>query len=301
MRSSIPLEGILVALVTPLTSDGSQIDEDLLHAHIDRLARAGVHGIVAAGSTGEFTTLTLSERKRLAELCVEYSAGRISVTIGTGSNSTAEAVELTKHAHDIGADAVMVVPPFYEPMTPAELHRYLKAVAESADIPIVYYNIPGASGVNLTPAELAELAQVAGIKYLKDTSGDAVALGALLEAHKATVTAFNGWDTLSFFGLASGAKGAVWGAVNFIPELAMDLWNTVSVRGDLKGGRDLWSRIWPICAFLEAHNYVASVKTALDLVGHTAGPTRQPILTLPDADRAELKSLLDAAGVSTIA
>jgi 4-hydroxy-tetrahydrodipicolinate synthase len=291
------LTGILVALVTPFTPDGAEIDADTLHRHIDRLVDAGVHGLVSGGSTGEFTALTLAERKQLTEICVKAADGRVPVIAGTGALSTAEAVELSVHAAEAGAAALMVVPPFYDAPDLAQLRDYLKAVHDASRLPIVYYNIPSASGVNLTAEQIAGLGDIAGVDYLKDTSGDAVALSELLLAHSDRITAFNGWDTLTFIGLASGATGSVWGATNVIPELSMRLWDAVAVRGDLVEGRRLWEKIWPICNFLEAHNYAAAVKTGMELTGYPAGPVREPFRLLDDTARAEFTRLLGAAGV----
>lgn len=127
----------------------------------------------------------------------------------------------------------------------AEIHSISK-------LPIMYYNIPSASGLTLSPVELAALSEV-GVKYLKDTSGNAPALTELLFGLQHQITTFNGWDTLTFYGLAAGAKGSVWGTSNLIPELSVRLWEAVSVRGDLKEGRELWGKIWPICRFLERY------------------------------------------------
>jgi dihydrodipicolinate synthase/N-acetylneuraminate lyase len=121
---------------------------------------------------------------------------------------------------------------------------------------------------------------------------------ALLSAHAEEVTALNGWDTLTFFGLASGAKGTVWGATNVIPELSMQLWDAVAVRGDLEEGPELWAKIWPICSFLESCNYAAAVKTRLELIGHPAGPARAPFSLLGDDARARFSELLRAAGAA---
>lgn len=290
------LNGIMVALVTPFASDASEIDTDALSRHINRLIDAGVHGLVPGGSTGEFTALTLAERKQLTEICVKASDGRVPVIAGTGALSTADAVELSAHAAEVGAAALMVVPPFYDAPDLAQLRAYLEAVHDASKLPIVYYNIPGATGVSLTAEQIAQLGDIDGVDYLKDTSGDAVALGELLVAHPDRITAFNGWDTLTFFGLASGAKGSVWGATNIIPELSMQLWDAVAVRGDLAEGRRLWAKIWPVCSFLEAHNYAAAIKTGMELTGNPVGPVRAPFSLLDDTARAELTELLRAAG-----
>lgn len=292
------LTGILVALVTPFTADGSQIDAAALQRHVDRLVSAGVHGLVPGGSTGEFTTLTLDERKQLTELSVKAAAGRVPVIAGTGALSTRETVELSRHAADVGASALMIVPPFYDSPNVEQLHELLRDVYEASGLPIMYYNIPSASGVSLTPQQIADLAQVDGVRYLKDTSGDAVALTELLQAHADRITAFNGWDTLTFYGIAAGAKGSVWGATNIIPELSMQLWDALAVQKDLVRGRELWAKIWPICQLLEAHHYASAVKTGLDVTGHSAGPVRAPFALLEGEARAELAKLLANADVA---
>ncbi|KAE8420667.1 hypothetical protein BDV36DRAFT_249307 [Aspergillus pseudocaelatus] len=137
----------------------------------------------------------------------------------------------------------MVVPPFYDAVNLAELRGLLKEVHDVSKLPFVYYNIPSASGVLLTPSELASLSDV-GVKYLKDTSGNGPALTEVLFAKdiKDKATSFNGWDTLTFYGMAAGAKGCIWCATNILSELSVRLWDAVSVRGDIKEGRVLWEK-----------------------------------------------------------
>ncbi|KAJ5655320.1 hypothetical protein N7507_007270 [Penicillium longicatenatum] len=293
------LHGIMVALITPFTDDQTKIDEARFRAHIEHLIKAGVHGLVPGGSTGEFTVMTTAERKQLTELCVKFAAGRVPVVTGTGSTSSAEAIELSKHAGEAGAAAVMVVPPFYDPLNLEQLHELFQEIHNESKLPIMFYNIPSASGLKLTPSELAGLSKV-GVKYMKDTSGDAPALTELLVGYSDKITAFNGWDSLTFFGLASGAPGGVWGAANFIPELAVELYEAVSVRGDLKRGRELWAKAWPICKFLESQNYASAVKTGVELIGQPTGGLRKPFALLKPELRAELKQLIENAGVKTI-
>ncbi|KAJ6012238.1 hypothetical protein N7522_002593 [Penicillium canescens] len=293
------LGGIMVALITPFTDDRTKIDEVRLQSHIEHLIKAGCHGLVPGGSTGEFTTLSLAERKQLTGLCVKFAAGRVPVIAGTGSTSTDEAVELSVHAAKAGAAATMVVPPFYDPVNLEQLHEMLNEIYTSSGLPIVFYNIPSASGLTLSPAEIAGLSKV-GVKYLKDTSGNAPALTELIFGLSDQITAFNGWDTLTFYGLAAGAPGGVWGAANIIPELAVELWDAVSVKGDLKRGREIWAKAWPICKFLESHNYAAAVKTGCELIGQPTGGLRKPFALLSPELTAELKLLLQNAGVKTI-
>jgi 4-hydroxy-tetrahydrodipicolinate synthase len=294
------LTGILVALVTPFTADGSEIDAAALEAHVERLIREGAHGLVPGGSTGEFTTLTLDERKQLTELVVKAAGGRVPVVAGTGALSTRDAVDLAAHAAHTGADALMVVPPYYDAVELSTFKEMLREVYAASQLPIMFYNIPSATGLSLTPAEIASLAEVEGVRYLKDTSGDAVALTELLQSHGDTITTFNGWDTLTFYGIAAGAKGSVWGATNFIPELSRQLWDALAVDGDLVRGREVWAKVYPICRLLEQYNYAAAVKTGLELTGYPAGPVRKPFALLEGEARAELARLLRAAGVEVV-
>ena len=144
--------GVLPALITPFTEDGADVDADALAAIVDRLVGAGVGGLVPGGSTGEFTTLSDAERREVTEVTVEAAAGRVPVVAGTGALSTHETVELSVHAERAGATAVMVVPPFYEALSWRELLAHYTAVAEAISIPIMYYNLPSASGVTLDRA-----------------------------------------------------------------------------------------------------------------------------------------------------
>ena len=210
----------------------------------------------------------------MIELYVEAAAGRVPVIAGVGALSTAAAIALAQDAERLGADAVMVVPPFYDPLDFATLKTFLRAVAESISLPIVYYNVPGATGIRLDANQIAELGEIDGVDYLKDTSGDAVTLTDLLVNRTDKIKAFNGWDTLTFIGIASGAEASVWGAAGVVPELAVRLWDTLAVKGDLAEAREQWRHLWAISDFLESVNYVAGVKAGLELVGHPAGPPR---------------------------
>ncbi|RAR05839.1 dihydrodipicolinate synthase/N-acetylneuraminate lyase [Stemphylium lycopersici] len=293
------LKGILVALVTPFTDDGKAVHEGRLQAHIERMIDTGVHGLVPGGTTGEFTAMTLEERKQATELCVRYAAGRVPVVAGVGALSTRECVDLATHAAKAGAAALMLVPPFYDPVNYEQLREMMKEIYEASGLPIVYYNIPSASGITLSPTELASLSDV-GVHYMKDTSGNAPALTELLFELDDKITAFNGWDTLTFYGLAAGAKGSVWGATNIIPELSMELWKKLAVEHDLKAARKLWRTIFPICKFLESHNYPSAIKTGMELRGWETGGLRKPFSLLNEKLTNELAGLLHAAGVQNV-
>ena len=281
--------GVLPALITPFTDDGSAIDTGALTALVDRVINAGVGGLVPGGSTGEFTTLTNGERRLLVEVTVEAAAGRVAVVAGTGALSTRETVELSVHAEQAGAAAVMVVPPFYDALSWRELVAHYTAVAEAIDVPIMYYNLPSATGVKLTAAQLSELP----ISSLKDTGGDFSAATELIQTDGPTL--LNGWDTLTFAALAAGVSAVVWGTASIIPEQCVELHRLLIDDLDLSAARELWSRLWPLCQFLEAQSYPAAVKAGCRLMGDTTGPVRAPLLALEDSATSELAALLDHA------
>ena len=292
------LHGVLPALITPFTEDGTDVDADALAAIVERLVGTGIAGLVPGGSTGEFTTLTNAERRAVIETTVEAAAGRVPVVAGTGALSTRETVELSLHAERAGATAVMVVPPFYEALGWHELRAHYTAVAEAISIPIMYYNLPSASGVKLDTDQLRELQRVARVTSLKDTGGDAVAATELIQAGEDGPTLLNGWDTLTFAALAAGVRAVVWGTASILPEPCVALHRLLIDEIDLPAARNLWGRLWPLCQFLESHSYSAAVKTACALVGDTTGPVRAPLLALDDDATVELRGLLDCAGAT---
>jgi 4-hydroxy-tetrahydrodipicolinate synthase len=296
---SEPFHGVLPALITPLTEDGSAIDTGALAAIVERLIAAGVGGLVPGGSTGEFTTLTHAERRHLVEVTLETAGGRVPVVAGAGALSTRETVELSVHAQRAGAAAVMIVPPFYDALSWRELLAHYTAVADAIDIPIMYYNLPSASGVKLEAAQFGELQRAAGVSCLKDTGGDAVAATELIQTEGPTL--LNGWDTLTFAALAAGVRAVVWGTASILPAQCVELHRLLIDDIDLPAARELWARLWPLCRFLETQSYSAAVKAACGLVGDTTGPVRAPLLPLDDAATTELAALLERAALADAA
>ena len=285
--------GVLPALITPFTPDGTAVDTAALGANVERLIAGGVGGLVPGGSTGEFTTLSHVERRQLVEATVAAAAGRVPVVAGTGALSTAETVELSVHAEQAGAAAVMVVPPFYDALGWRELQAHYTAVADAIGIPIMYYNLPSASGVKLTPEQLRQLP----VASLKDTGGDASWAAEVVAGGGPTL--LNGWDTQTFSALAAGVEAVVWGVASILPEPCVELHRLLIDDIDLPAARELWTRLWPLCHFLEGRSYPAAVKAACALVGDTTGPVRAPLLALSDEETTELAGIPQraAAGV----
>jgi 4-hydroxy-tetrahydrodipicolinate synthase len=286
---SEPFHGVLPALITPFTDDGCAIDTQALAANVARLVAAGVGGLVPGGSTGEFTTLSHAERRQLTEATVDAAAGRVPVVAGTGALSTRETVELSVHAERAGAAAVMVVPPFYDPLLWRELLAHYTAVADAIDVPIMYYNLPSATGVTLTAEQLRALP----IDSLKDTGGDATAATELIQTDGPTL--LNGYDTQTFAALAAGARAVVWGVASIVPEPCVELHRLLIDEIDLPAARELWARLWPLCRFLESVSYPAAVKAGCALVGEATGPVRAPLLPLEDVAARELAEVIERA------
>jgi dihydrodipicolinate synthase/N-acetylneuraminate lyase len=295
-RTNANLSGVLAAIPTPFTADGSALDASAIATQVERMIVGGLTGIVPTGTTGEFTSLTPAEYRDVIRLNVEAAAGRIAVVAGIGHTSTAGAVELSKYAEEVGADAIMVVPPFYDPLSFDALKVFLTTISDAVSLQIMYYNVPGATGVQLDAAQLAEIGGIDGVDYFKDTSGDAVAFTDVLTNRSESISAFNGWDTLTFYGLALGAKGTVWGVASIVPEKAAELFRVVSVDKDLEQGRALWAPLWELSSVLESMNYAVGIKTAHELIGSPVGPIRAPLLPLTVTERDRLSAALAGLG-----
>ncbi|KAK1541487.1 dihydrodipicolinate synthase [Colletotrichum paranaense] len=256
------LLGILADIITPF-ADGGDIDVAALDQHVNRLVDVGVHGLVPGGSTGEFAALMVEERSILTETCIKSAAGRIPVVAGTSDLKCKGAVELAVHDAQAGAAAVIVIPPYYEAHNLEETRELLQDIHTASGLPIVYYNIPSIRGLTLSAQDIASLSDV-GVKYLKDTSGNAPVLTDLLLTYGQKITIFNDLDTLTFYGLAAGTKGSIWGA------------------DYLKKGREVWEKIFPIC---------------MELRGWKTGGVRKPFAPLKEGPQAELAALLESARV----
>lgn len=259
---------------------------------VEGRARVGAGEVGVAEAVGDEAQ---AERRRVVEVTVAAADGRVPVVAGTGALSTRETIELSVHAEEAGAAAVMIVAPFYDALGWSELLAHYAAVAERISIPIVYYNLPSATGVTLDLAQLSELRHVAGVTSLKDTGGDAVAATELIQAGEQAPTLLNGCDTLTFAALAAGVRAVVWGTASIVPEACVELHRLLVEELDLAAGREQWARLWPLCQFLESKSYPAAVKAACALAGDTTGPVRAPLQPLDDEATAQLAQLLDRA------
>jgi 4-hydroxy-tetrahydrodipicolinate synthase len=290
---SAQLSGVLTALATPFGPDG-QIDETLLRRLVDRSIEGGVDGVVACGSTGEFAAMSSAERRFVVETVVHQAANRVPVVAQTGAVSTAEAVELSRHAQAAGASVLMVVAPYYEPLTLGETLDYLRTVASAVEIPIMLYNLPGATGVNLDPDTVGQLArEVDNIQYIKDTSADMAQAGRLIHNHGDVISTFVGWDSLLLAALTEGAAGVMAGTANVIPAQLVSIHRALAAN-DLERARREWAQIYPLMDAIMSAPFIPAVKAALSALGFPVGSPRKPLAEL-DANTASKISALATA------
>lgn len=290
------LGGVMAALSTPFTEAGD-VDEGRLREHVDFLIGNGVHGLVPGGSTGEFAALSVAERERVNEVVLAHTAGRVPVAPQTGATRTADAIALSRHAAEHGADAVLVVQPYYEPPTRAEVIEYFATVGKAAGIPLITYNLPSVTGMNLDRAFYTELLEhTDAVRYVKDTSGSLEQAYDLLFNLGDRLDTFVGWDTLVLPAFAAGSKGSIWGAVNFAPAECVRLFELARA-GEQEAAHDLFRRLWNVLDFLGKEGYAASTKAAAELLGIDLGAPREPYGRLPEDKLKELAALLDQAGL----
>jgi 4-hydroxy-tetrahydrodipicolinate synthase len=280
--------GIIPAAITPFDADGT-VDVPALEANVRALVDAGVHGIVATGTMGEASSLTLDERRTVVEAIVRVADGRIPVVVGASSSSTASSVAYARLGAEAGADAVMLLPPLNYGGDDRELASFYAAVADGAGLPIMAYNNPGASGVDLTADVVARLGeQVDAVVAVKECSGDARRIPALL--HATDLEILVGGDDWALEGFATGATGWVTGVANVAPAECVALYDAVQA-GSLDEARGLYRRMLPLARLDMTPKLVQYFKGAMDAVGLAGGPSRPPRLPLTAAEQ----QILDAA------
>jgi 4-hydroxy-tetrahydrodipicolinate synthase len=288
-------QGSNVALVTPVR--GGKVDEAKVRELVDFHVANGTDGIVPCGTTGESPTLSHDEHKRVVEIVVEASRGRVPVIAGTGSNSTAEAIDLTRHAERAGASAALVVNPYYNKPTQEGLYRHFRAVAEAVSIPIVVYNIQSRTAVNVETATMERLARdVRNIVGVKEASGSLDQMSHVIAACGPEFIVLSGDDNLTLPLMAIGGRGVISVIANLVPRDVADMTHA-ALEGDFKRARELHYRLYPLAraAFLETNPI--PIKEAMAMAGMLDLEYRLPMCPLSDANRAKLKQVLGAYGV----
>jgi 4-hydroxy-tetrahydrodipicolinate synthase len=287
-------KGSFVAIVTPFRN--GKFDEKTYAALIEWHIAQGTHGIVPCGTTGEASTLDYEEHYRVIEVAVKAANKRIPVLAGTGANSTDEAIEITEKAKELGADGALLVTPYYNKPTQEGLYRHYKAVAEAVDIPLVLYNVPGRTAVNLLPPTIARLTEFKNIVGVKEATGDMKQVSELVRLCGGRLTILSGDDFTTLPLLALGGHGVISVVANVAPRDTAEMCNAWE-RGDIAEARRLHYLLEPLnySMFIETNPIPA--KTALALMGKIEEEFRLPLCEMSEANKAKLKSVLQTAGL----
>ena len=288
-------QGSFVAMVTPFRN--GKVDEAKLRELVELHVTHGTDGLIPCGTTGESPTLSHDEHRRVVETVIEAARGRIRVIAGTGSNSTAEAIELTKHAERAGAAGALVVNPYYNKPTQDGLYRHFRAVAESVAIPVVLYNIQSRTAINVETDTMARLARdVKNIVGVKEASGSLDQMSQVIAACGPDFSVLSGDDNITLPLLAIGGSGVVSVIANIVPRETADLVHA-ALEGDWKRARDLHYRLFPLAraAFLETNPI--PIKEAMAMAGMLEAEFRLPMCRMSDANREKLRTILKPYGL----
>lgn len=290
--------GVFPVPVTPFNESDQSVDFGRLAEHVEWLVQSGAAGLVSNGSTSEFPLLSESEARRTAEAVIRTVNGRVPVIVGATAPSTGRTIEFCKIAKDVGADGIMVLPPYYFPLTDEEICRHYEAVAKATDLPVMIYNNPGVSKIDILPEVLAKLAEIEHIDYVKESSGRASRVHEIRTLAGDKIDVFIGADNIFFDALAAGAVGAIASSGNLIISQMMEVYRLVVEEHDLIGAREKFDAISPVCSFVDgSYQFVQVLKTALEIMGRPVGPPRYPLLPISGNERADLERVLRKAGL----
>ncbi len=292
-----PLHGTHTVLVTPFTPDGAAVDLRALERLVEFQIENGIEGLIPLGSTGEFLSVSREERTAITETVIRTAAGRVPVLIGTGAEDTREAVALAREADCMGADGVLVIPPFYSVPTADELCAHYKAIADAIGIPVMVYNNPATANVDLTPPILARLSTIAGCCYVKESTLDVTRVRDILAACDGRMAVFAG--VLGYESAWLGAVGWVAVCSNVVPRLSADMFRAAAA-GDRATALPLYRRLAPLLPWVGGPRYVSGTKAALRLIGRDMGPPRPPRLPLPETDLPALGAVLRSVGAFSL-
>jgi len=285
--------GSMTALVTPYR-DG-QIDTDALDRLVEMQIAGGTSALVPCGSTGESATLSHAEHAEVVRLVVRMTKGRLPIIAGTGSNSTTEAIALTKAAKEAGADAALLISPYYNKPTQEGIYQHYRHIAEATRFPLIVYNIPGRTGSKIEATTIARLAELDEIIGLKEATGSLDEVQEVLRLCGDRIEVYSGDDSLTLPVMAVGGCGVISVVANILPKESAAV-TTAMLRGDLPKARELHFRLLPVIKALFLETNPIPVKAALSMMGHCRDELRLPLLPMTDGPRQKLRAALQAIG-----
>ncbi|HZX36401.1 MAG TPA: 4-hydroxy-tetrahydrodipicolinate synthase [Thermodesulfobacteriota bacterium] len=287
-------KGCFTALVTPF-KDG-KVDEKSLGNLIEFQIKNGINGLVPCGTTGESATLSYEEHNRVIDITVETAAKRVPVIAGTGSNSTSETVMLTRHAEDMGADCALLITPYYNKPTQAGLYEHYKTVAEEVTIPIMLYNVPGRTGVNMLPETVARLSEIKNIVGIKEATGNLQQISDVIEYSRPGFLVISGDDFTTFPLLSIGGHGVISVTSNVSPKDVSDMCS-LFFNGKAEESRRLHYKLQPLHRAMFIETNPVPVKTALSMMGMMKEEFRLPLVGMSKDNKARLEKTLKLSGL----
>jgi 4-hydroxy-tetrahydrodipicolinate synthase len=284
-------KGVFPALVTPMTKE-QEVDCPALSSFVNYMVDSGVHGVIPLGSTGEYYALNEQERHSVVATTIEAVAGRVPVIVGANGGSTREVIEYSQQAQSQGAAGLLLAAPYYSLPTPGEIVEHFRVVDSEVDIPIMLYNYPGRTGVDMTPDIVGQLAELKNVQYVKESTGDMTRVGEIIRRFGDKITVFCGCDTLALESFFMGAAGWVSGVFNVLPKENVKLFELAVETGDMPAARELYYSLLPVMALMEGGGkYTQFVKAGCELTGHPVGPPRQPLI---DPNAEEIAQLVES-------
>ncbi len=282
-------KGSFVAIVTPFKDDGS-LDKQKYQELIEFQIKGGTNGLVPCGCTGEAATLTHEEQKQTVKIAVETVNGRIPVIAGTGSNSTEEALELTRHAKEVGASGALIITPYYNKPTPEGQYLHYKKIAQEVDIPIMLYNVPSRTGISMLPETIARLSKIDNIVAIKEASGSVDQVSKIFSL--CDICVLSGDDSMTLALMAVGASGVVSVANNIIPRQIAEMVSAY-LNNNLERAREIHYESFPLFKAMFIETNPISVKTAMKIIGRLNGKLRLPLCPMQPENEKKLKAVLE--------
>jgi 4-hydroxy-tetrahydrodipicolinate synthase len=295
MKAMTTFRGTYTVMITPFAEDGS-VDVAALRAFVDWQIGQGIHGLIPLGSTGEFLSLDDDEKELVAATVIDQARGRVPVLIGTGAEDTREVVRLSRRAETLGADGVMIIPPFYSTPTDDELVHHYKTVADAIALPIMVYNNPATANVDLKPSLVARLAEIDNCLYIKESTLEVTRVRDIIRLCGERMTVFGG--ILGFESFVEGAQGWVAVASNVAPQAMARIFTLVADDGAIRDAQVLYLKYLPLIEFVGGQAYVAGTKALLAHMGFAAGAPRPPRLPLPPPQDEKARALVAELGLS---
>ncbi len=286
--------GIITAIITPFKDN--KVDKKAYKELVERQIQAGVHGLVPCGTTGESATLDFEEHEMLIDYTVELARHRCSVIAGAGSNNTKEAIRLAAHAKRAGADAALVITPYYNKPTQGGMYEHFRTIAESVDLPLVPYNVPGRTGVNMLPNTVARLSEIKNIIGIKEATGSLQQVTETIRLCRKGFIVLSGDDFTALPSIAIGARGVISVTSNIVPSQMVDMFRAYET-GDMKKAIDINLELWPLHNAMFIESNPIPVKAAAHLMGWISDEIRLPLTKLSDTGLDTLKAAMSGLGL----